>query len=215
MEEAIEWTWASTHEELEAVRFVLCRFFTLEDGCYVQNHIREDMAEYHKNAETNRRIALDREAKRKRSSTNRAPDVHEAPPNHKPLTTNQEPVTIEKEPRKRSTKKCPASFVVGEELLNWANQHGYTAMMLSRETEKFMDYTFKNAISDWDGAWRNWIRKANDSCSSGSQEAPWRKEQRERMQRDFPNLAARAPGESASQPIFEVEARNVTPLSLD
>lgn len=90
MEEAVEWTWASTTEEEEAVRFVLRKFFVLEDGRYVQNRIREEIAEYHSKAETNKRIALERETKRRENSTNRAPDVHEAPPNHKPLTNNQD-----------------------------------------------------------------------------------------------------------------------------
>ena len=32
LDEAIEWTWARTDAEIEAVKFVLARFFTLEDG---------------------------------------------------------------------------------------------------------------------------------------------------------------------------------------
>jgi hypothetical protein len=43
-------------------------------------------------AENNKRIANEREANRKAQSTERARTVHEAPPNHKPLTTNQEPI---------------------------------------------------------------------------------------------------------------------------
>jgi uncharacterized protein YdaU (DUF1376 family) len=98
LEDAIEWTWASSTEELEAVKFVLTRFFTLEDGVYVQSRIKEEIAEYHSKSETNKRIAVEREAKRKEKSTTRARTVDdstkagdEAPPNHKPGTTNQEP----------------------------------------------------------------------------------------------------------------------------
>ena len=90
--DAIEWTWASTKEEREAVEFVLHKFFTLIDGVYVQLEIQADIAEYHAKAETNKRIAIERETNRKANSTNRAPAVNEAPPNHKPLTTNQEPI---------------------------------------------------------------------------------------------------------------------------
>lgn len=96
LEEAIDWTWASSTTEVEAVEFVLRKFFSLEDGRYVQKRIQEEIAEYHAKALTNSRIALERETKRKEKSTNRARTVDEscesgdeAPPNHKPLTNNQ------------------------------------------------------------------------------------------------------------------------------
>ena len=105
LEEAIEWTWASTTEEIEAVTFVLRKFFTLENGIYIQKRIQEEINEYHGKAETNRRIAIERETKRKENITNRAkentnrvPGVNEPSPNHKPLTNNQEPETINQEP---------------------------------------------------------------------------------------------------------------------
>lgn len=94
LDEAIEWTWASTEAEIEAVKFVLSRFFNLDkDGQYVQDRILEELLHYHKNADINKRIANEREAKRKEKSTNREQSVNEAPPNHKPLTINQEPLT--------------------------------------------------------------------------------------------------------------------------
>lgn len=94
-DEAIDWTWASSAAEIEAVDFVLRKFFTLENGVYVQNRIREEIEEYHAKAAINARIANERETKRKEKNTNRARSVHdtspvehEAPPNHKPITTN-------------------------------------------------------------------------------------------------------------------------------
>jgi uncharacterized protein YdaU (DUF1376 family) len=91
LDEAIEWTWASTTEEVEAVTFVLKKFFVLEDGVYVQNRIREELENFHNNSETNKRIALEREAKRREKSTKRERVVHEPPPNQEPRTINQEP----------------------------------------------------------------------------------------------------------------------------
>lgn len=109
--EAIEWTWASTTEEKEAVEFVLNRFFDLEDGVFVQKRIQEEITEYHEKAETNRRIAIEREAIRKEKETNRArtvndtpPVAHASPPNHKPITTNQEP-SIKPKPRAASASR--------------------------------------------------------------------------------------------------------------
>lgn len=91
LEEAIDWTWASSKEEREAVEFVLTKFFDLQDGRYVQSRIQEELENYHQNAATNKRIAQEREAKRKDKNTNRAQSVDEPPPNHKPRTINQEP----------------------------------------------------------------------------------------------------------------------------
>lgn len=93
LEEAIDWTWASTTAEVEAVEFVLRKFFTLVDGVYVQERIAEEIAEYHEKSETNKRIAIERETKRKEKGTKRAPSVNEPPPNQEPLTINQEPLT--------------------------------------------------------------------------------------------------------------------------
>ena len=94
LEQALEWTWASTEAEVEAVKFVLSRFFTLDkDGCYVQDRILQELLEYHAKADTNKRIAIERETKRREKSTNREQSVNEPPPNHKPITNNHKPVT--------------------------------------------------------------------------------------------------------------------------
>lgn len=98
LEQAIEWTWASTTEEVEAVTFVLRKFFVLEDGIYVQKRIQEELADYQSKAGKNKQIAIDRETNRKEKGTNRARTVNgasesgdEPPPNHKPLTINHKP----------------------------------------------------------------------------------------------------------------------------
>lgn len=46
IEDAIDWVWAETKAEIKAVEFVLKKFFKLEDGFYVQNHIREDLEKF-------------------------------------------------------------------------------------------------------------------------------------------------------------------------
>jgi uncharacterized protein YdaU (DUF1376 family) len=94
-DEAIDWTWASSTAEVEAVDFVLSKFFALEDGRYVQKRIQEEIAAYHATSETNKRIAAEREARRKEALTKRARSVNEAPPNQEPLTINQEPLEIQ------------------------------------------------------------------------------------------------------------------------
>jgi uncharacterized protein YdaU (DUF1376 family) len=104
LEQALEWTWASTEAEIEAVKFVLNRFFTLDkDGCYVQDRILQELLEYHAKSDTNKRIAIERETKRKEKNTNREQVVDEPTPNHKPRTTNQEPK------KKATSVACPDS----------------------------------------------------------------------------------------------------------
>lgn len=46
-EQAIDWVWAETEEEIAAVKFILKKFFNKnEDGVYIQNHIQEDLNAY-------------------------------------------------------------------------------------------------------------------------------------------------------------------------
>ena len=48
LEQAIEWTWASTTEEIEAVKFVLRKFVTIESGVYVDERISVEINLWHK-----------------------------------------------------------------------------------------------------------------------------------------------------------------------
>lgn len=100
LEEALDWAWARDEVEVAAVKFVLNKFFELrEDGRYVQNRIQEELDSYKSKAETNARIAKEREEKRKykheasRTVHEACEEIHEPSPNHKPLTNNQEPLT--------------------------------------------------------------------------------------------------------------------------
>lgn len=62
----------------------------------------------------------------------------------------------------RATRKCPPGFEPAEPE-SWiaANMPGVNWQL---ETEAFRDHTFKNAISDWHGCWRNWMRRAKPAA---------------------------------------------------
>ena len=142
LEQAIEWTWAQTQEEIDAVKFVLTRFFKLTSNDeYVQDRILEELLTYHKNADTNKRIAVEREAKRREKSTNRVQSVDEAPPNHKPITNNQEPnkkATVVATPdgvsesvwqdfvKHRKSKKAQVTQTVVDRIIKEAQLAGWT-----------------------------------------------------------------------------------------
>ncbi|WP_180076887.1 YdaU family protein [Acinetobacter sp. YH12251] len=100
LEEALDWAWARDEAEIAAVKFVLTKFFELQnDGRYVQKRICDELMDYKAKAETNARIAKQREEKRKsknepsRNVHEACEEKHEPSPNHKPLTINQEPLT--------------------------------------------------------------------------------------------------------------------------
>jgi uncharacterized protein YdaU (DUF1376 family) len=88
-QEALDWAWARSPEEVAAVKFCLNKFFTLEDGRYVQSRIAEEIATYRDKSATNRAIAVEREARKR---TKRVQDEQGRTPNQEPITTNQEPI---------------------------------------------------------------------------------------------------------------------------
>lgn len=92
LDEAIDWVWASTNEEIEATKFVLNKFFTLTDGVYVQDHIQEELDTYHKNAKTNKRIAIEREEKRKKKRKAKSDSENSDSTNRDKNSTNRENV---------------------------------------------------------------------------------------------------------------------------
>ena len=98
LEEAIDWVWANTDEEIAAVKFVLNKFFEKEDERYIQKRVAQELDKYKQNSAVNQKIAQAREDKRR---TNRARTVNEPPPNQEPRTKNHKPIT--KEPKKKQT----------------------------------------------------------------------------------------------------------------
>jgi len=161
LEQALEWTWASTEAEVEAVKFVLSRFFELDkEGCYVQDRILQELLHYHKNADTNKRIADEREAKRRENSTKRVPSVNEATPNHKPLTTNHKPI----EKNKRGSR-LPQDFFFPKEWCDFIVEQR-PELNAQKTFDQFKDYWIaqagqKGVKLDWFATWRNWVRSTN------------------------------------------------------
>lgn len=159
-DEAIEWTWASTTEEIEAVAFVLRKFFELQDGVYVQNRIKEEIDEYHAKAEKNKKIAIERETKRKEKSTVRAPDDNESSPNHKPITNNHKPITMDKGNARGS--RLPTDWQPSEQEIEFC-QTERPDLDCKSVADQFRDYWHgvagtKGCKLDWSATWRNWVR---------------------------------------------------------
>jgi hypothetical protein len=102
-----------------------------------------------------------------------------------------------------ATRKCPDDFFVTPEMAQWAVTEcpGVDAI---RATEKMRDHTFKNAIVDWPGAWRNWLRKDFESLATQtSGETNYQKSMRLRVAEISPALARPAPGQLNPTAFFE------------
>jgi uncharacterized protein YdaU (DUF1376 family) len=164
LEQALDWTWASTEAEIDAVKFVLNRFFQLDkEGKYVQNRILEELLQYHKNADTNKRIAINRETKRKENSTKRAQVVNEAPPNHKPLTTNHKPSTnnqLKIQAPEGVTQETWESFLTQRKLSRAAVTET-VIKSIQKEADK-IEWTLEQALTEivargWRGFKAEWV----------------------------------------------------------
>lgn len=223
-DEAIDWTWASSAAEIEAVDFVLAKFFVLENGVYVQTRIRDELVEYHQKAITNKRIADERETKRKENSTNRAQVVNEPPPNHEPLTINHEPLTKEegKAPRKRSTPfsapDCPED-VNPQVFTDWLTLRRNkrapvtaTTIAEARKEAGKADMTFEQFLITWcvrgsQGLLAEWVRPGEKSS-----ETAYQKSMRLRVAEISPSLARAPPGQTNHVEFFR--ALTVVPQLL-
>lgn len=169
--EAIDWVWARTPEEVEAVKFVLSKFFELRDGVYVQNRVEEELNAYRAKSKKNTEIAHEREANRKAAAPQQhdslseqhetSPDEHARSPNHKPRTINQEP---NKQLRARGARLAP-DWVLPKAWGEWAlqEQRSWDADYCRRVGEKFKDHWLaapgaRGVKLDWEATWRNWVR---------------------------------------------------------
>lgn len=117
MDEAIEWAWASNPDEVRAVEFVLSKFFTLENGVYVQKRIAEELSEYAEFcAEQKRKGLLGGRPKNPTGINNNPTGLENNPPvtRTKPdetLTTNHYPLTTKK-PKPLSKEKPLDEFAI-------------------------------------------------------------------------------------------------------
>lgn len=121
-----------------------------------------------------RRRAWDRERKKEKrrvDSTGIPPDrvdddlKTKGSPTPPPKTQSSAPPlppTGEFPPRGRKASMAPESWEPSAKVLAWAEAEGFTAGEIERELAKFRDYEFPKPKSNWDAAFRNWLRNASD-----------------------------------------------------
>lgn len=195
LEDALDWTWARDEAEIAAVKFVLTKFFELQnDGRYVQKRIQDELIDYKAKAETNARIAKQREEKRK-SKNEASRNVHEAceekhepSPNHKPLTINQEPLTNNQykytfDLNTVNTKlKMAGRFEVDQKYIDqlqsqfelyYADQH----MVANKALVKFVQWIMRNQDSEKQNAAKPQMQTSQQRTASEMDR--WRQAERE------------------------------------
>lgn len=72
---------------------------------------------------------------------------------------------------KRAARKCPADFALTDDLREWAVENA-PDVDPDKATAAFKDHTFKTAIVDWPGAWRNWLRRDQEFADSRKPRRP-------------------------------------------
>ena len=98
LDEALEWSWARSDDEIAAVKFVLSKFFSFGDGVYAQQRVQDEINAFHAKSLKNQEIALAREAARR---TLRERNEHETCTDHH-LPTTHYPIPITQEEIKSS-----------------------------------------------------------------------------------------------------------------
>jgi hypothetical protein len=146
----------------------------------VQSRIVEELNTYHANAETNKRIAIEREAKRKEKITNGTRTVYEPPPNHKPLTINQEPITNNHKPKREKATGVACPLTVTEQVWNdWLVIRKSKGLPLTETAWKQIQSEFRKAnlndqqgveyccLSNWAAFKTAWYEKQMQEQNSG------------------------------------------------
>jgi hypothetical protein len=67
---------------------------------------------------------------------------------------------------KRGSKKVPDDFEVTADMVTWAAEKA-PAVDWRAETEKFRDWEFQHARTDWEATWRTWMRNAQERTQGG------------------------------------------------
>jgi uncharacterized protein YdaU (DUF1376 family) len=167
--------------EREATDYVLRKYFKLVDGVWVKNKIQEELAKSQARIDAARKNGgKGGRPKLNPTETQQKPSgLYPGSENETHLKAHQTPYTsnqlniVAKDknsrsvdappsgflPTKRPTRKLPDDFVVTDSLREWAIDNKIT-IDIDAQTKEMRDYTYKTTQVDWQGAWRNWMRKA-------------------------------------------------------
>jgi len=182
---------ATADSQREAVRVVLDEFFTLTDSGWVNSRADAEIAamqekQEKQRAKANRRWDMQRADRGNASAmpqhgqadaTASKGDANAMPPTPTPTPTPEEKnpsgsTPPDKPARKaKALKRVPGDFVVTDDLAEWAKKSA-PLVDWRKETEKFRDWEFQHARTDWPATWRTWIRKAQETAEARGASSP-------------------------------------------
>ena len=64
------------------------------------------------------------------------------------------------------SRLCPDDWVPSQSVIDFGIAEGLTPQQVANEIKKLCDWEFKNPVSDWDRAARNWLRRAAERTSN-------------------------------------------------
>lgn len=210
---------AESKAEREAIDSVAVRFWIAGEAGLTNKRAAEEMHKAEHQREVNR-IVGKLGGRPKRTETE---SLTESQPKHNPNhsqtpdkdITPPQPAVVAP-PKLRASRKCPADFVVTEAMLRWAASEA-PGVPWQAEHAKFSDHTFRTAINDWPGAWRNWMRKAQEFALQRrpviavAGETAFQKSRRENVAAFTGGLAARRVPAEKPKPELIDEHRNNLP----
>lgn len=212
---------AFSKPERDAVKCAM-GFFELRESRLWHKRIEAELEKQEGRADTNRRIALEREARKRAKkeeqeeherSTNRAPDVprteHEQ---STPQNQSQNHTSLRSVGEKRASR-LPADWNLPDEWREWAKAQR-PDLDPDRTAEKFADYWrgvggAKSRKLDWLATWRNWVREERAALSASAAHAQESFRERdaraaaERVAAFAPDIAARMPSKTNFSPEIE------------
>jgi uncharacterized protein YdaU (DUF1376 family) len=177
LDEAIDWVWASSQDEIDAVKLVLSKFFTVDGEVFVQARISQELQEYAGLREINaingkkggrpkgKTHSVSKKTHSVSDKSDQKANQSESKPNHKPLTTNHKPITKEPVVKAKPKRFAPPCM---QEVVDYCKQRSNFV-----DPQRFIDYytsngwkVGKNPMKDWKAAVRNWESKSNQSTAS-------------------------------------------------
>lgn len=151
----------------EAIETVLREFFTLTDYGWEQSKVVAEIDSYKLKSDKAKASAAARWSKKPIvSDANALRDECESNANHKPLTTNQEPLT--KKQVKRFVKPTP------QELIEYFNSKGSNQDQAERFFNHYESNGWKvgrNPMKAWKSAVSNWLKNNYSQPNTGQQVA--------------------------------------------
>lgn len=157
---------AQDKRERDAIDAIAQEFWSDTPDGLVNERADEEITKANAQAETNARIAREREARRKASreddeaSTKRATNDQ---PNQTPDTRHQR----EAKASLGRASRLPETWAPSDDEFNFALCEGLTPDEVDREAAKFRDYWHGKGgkdgrKADWKATWRNWVRNSRD-----------------------------------------------------